>query len=499
MNSIACRKIIISVCALIMFLLVGVNASAASKGVPIDSKHFSADMSKLCKKYDKNKDGYLSGEERKKITKISEGDFEDGSRTIFDFRGLEYLESIKYLHCLGVRITNLKFNGLKNLQDISLADCEINKVNLHNMTKLKKVSLQYMEKSKISISKCPNIEYLSLAFVKKDKINIGNYKKLKELLIYGKVKPFDISKLKLLRKLEIDGLNWEKIDLSKNTLLKYIYIKSDKLKRIKLPKNKERLNELDLQAPVNLLDLPSYKNLNFLNLIIKKADMIDISGCHNIQFAHIKVPFCSDIQFGNQPKLDNLYINAPISSIDLSKAPKLKKLELKCELSNIELEKNRKIEQLIIDGPIEKLDISKNTKLKECTFKGFVMDEMIFSNASVGKLEINNSSLETLDVTSLPELYSVVIKRSAVRKIIANGNPELRDIEADVCDNLKEVVINNNERLFIYKFKDESDWSECYLSKIRDEKTGTILVDEKYKAIHIWGSKIRKDAMWYEY
>ena len=89
--------ILIFMATLFLMLFVGNNsrcASAASKGIPIDSKHFSEDMIRSCKmNYDTNKDGYLSHKEIKKIKSISIDNSEGSKR--YDFRRIEYFTSLK--------------------------------------------------------------------------------------------------------------------------------------------------------------------------------------------------------------------------------------------------------------------------------------------------------------------------------------------------------------------------------------------------------------------
>ena len=147
------------------------------------------------------------------------------------------------------------------------------------------------------------------------------------------------------------------------------------------------------------------------------------------------------------PHLERLYIESPITSLDLSGNPVLKELTLKgCKLDVLELGSNpelvsldcsitagtldvsrcAKLETLFVSGPVTELDLSSNSRLTELSVNANLAELDLSHNTELTSLQCCGNGLKTLDVSMLPQLERLICYENDLLTLDLSRNPKLQ-------------------------------------------------------------------------
>ena len=243
----------------------------------IDESSFPNEMVRraVLKRYDMNRDGYLSQYEMEDPTSISvdaadiqETDgykygrqvYQDEKYRVIDFKGIEVFKNVSHIHfaCALVNgergyVKNFKYLSTLKIDSIGITFSDRN-YNLNQLKGLKYISFVACENFNLKFDKKSKVESIRL-LDSKGKVDVSNLKTLKTFSSYETIfKKIKFGKNAKLKKLSIDGSAYcinkkiRKLDISKMKNLRYLYLQScTKLKEIKMSKkNNKKLKKIEI-------------------------------------------------------------------------------------------------------------------------------------------------------------------------------------------------------------------------------------------------------------
>ena len=296
----------------------------AAGDVEINETNFPDDMFReFVKKYDKDEDNKLSGDEIKKVKKIDIQRYDDSAK---DLKGIEYFTYLTDLYIIQYDLESLDLSKNVNLSLIYLAG----KNNL----------------STLDLSKNTKIEYVSC--------------------VSNDVKNLILPKDCVLDELDISETKISDPDLSNCRSVKHLKCRKTGLTSFPDFKcfNIERIDCSDNE--IKQVDLSNCPNLRHFNCQGNKLEKIDVSMCKNLQTLYVNGNSLTSLDVSKNTKLITLFCDGnKLTSLDLTNNPKLKSLT--CEsnaLTSLDISNNDALERFDCSkNKITKLDISSCPKL----------------------------------------------------------------------------------------------------------------------------------------
>ena len=198
------------------------SVEAASQ-VKIDKVHFPSKIfRKYVKQFDTDKNGYLSGGERKAAKKIEleDGSYSDMSGLMeapkINLKGIEYFTHVTTLKIENYRAKNLKFSKMKNLKTVCFRRvCRNDKTegdkvfDFTGNLKLEDVSVMGTDADRVIFARGNKIKRLELSVRTS---SLRRLDKVEELYLSKGWKEVDLSKCKALKKATLYGKNLESLD-----------------------------------------------------------------------------------------------------------------------------------------------------------------------------------------------------------------------------------------------------------------------------------------------
>ena len=221
--------------------------------------------------------------------------------------------------------------------------------------------------------------------------------------------------------------NLIEVDLSKNTKLKYIYGKDNKLKNISLPESNTLIELVIENNIIEELNLEKQQSLTFLNCsnnslnsivmplessIVRidadnnNLEILDLKNEKNLRFLDCSNNNLKELNVTNSSLLINLFASEnQIEEIDLSSNTNLMSVSLRNnKLKVVDLSNNLKIEGVNIDiNNIEVLDLSKNINLKYF----FARDNYFLKTLNLKNG--NNRKISEIFIGNTPSLNCILV------------------------------------------------------------------------------------------
>lgn len=390
-------------------LLLPNTAEAASK-VRIDEKYFPGKvLRKYARKFDKNKDGYLSKKERDAVKRIdldnSEFPYSEdiSAAPIANMEGLGYFQQTEELNIEGYRLKNLEFGSLKKVQKIRLCRCR-------KIDRKKSDGTYDFTKNK----RLEDVFLFQIGSIV-DKIQFAEDNEIKKffLKVPSRLKAVDLSRLLQVEKLDIEsGAVLESIDLRKCPRLKKAVISYNKrLTKLDFSHNPD-LEELMVTCNHKLKSINLSKNIRLKCLWIYSNDFSDLDVSQNKELQELR---CSH----------NLF-----ETLDISMLKKLRIFECRgSKLKELDLAGNRELESLDCrNNQLEILDLSMNKKLSS--------------------VDCSANPIGKLDISMLPELDSLRCDYAMLDSLDISQNGKLTSLSyrgnripyIDWPENLKELL-----------------------------------------------------------
>ena len=390
-------------------LFLSGNADAASK-IKIDKKHFPGKaFREYVRKFDKNKDGYLSKKERKAVRRI---ELESGKGPCsfaitlrylpkINLKGIGYFTQTEELKILDYKVENLKFATLKNLKmvDINMTSIKgndgkaVEKYDFTENKKLREISLHWIGGSVKQILLASDNEVKKLALKptsNMNKLDLSHFSQVEELIIER-------------------GETLESIDLGKCALLKKADISYNK-----------KLTSLDFSGNPNLEKLTAYNN---------HLTSLDISKNRKLKYLMVDYNYLTKLNVSQNVELREIECSHNLlETLDISTLKRLRTLHCYClKLKELNLTENLELEQLGCDGnQLETLDLSANTRLLGVSCNANRLETLDLSvNTKLLDVNCGANPLEKLDVSMLPKLTGLSCDYARLTALDVSNNRKL--------------------------------------------------------------------------
>lgn len=319
-------------------------------------------------------DDILTPEEIKNVVEIQINGFKISEFTkLENLAGIDHFTSLRRLIVIKTNLQFIDLSNNKNLYKIEVSYSKLKSLDITALTNLITLECNYNDDLvNLSLNKDAKLKTLNCSYTSLSNLDISPYAStLTSLNIaFTNIIISDFSPYKELQKLDISGLNYSSLDLSKNL-------------------NLERL-ECALNPNLKTLDISKNYNLGYLS--ISKTALTEYDGTAN-------------------PNLYTLIANGTkLENINIKNNPKLNWLLLQeCGISEIDISNNELLTSLNLSfNSIKNIDISKNTLLRS--------------------LEISNNALSTLDISKNPELSYLIVSNNKLVSLDASKNSKLKNL-----------------------------------------------------------------------
>ena len=406
------------------------SATTENGGVVISKDTFPDEyFRKKMKKCDKNKDGYLSDSEIKKITEL------ELEWAVTSMSGIEYLTNLESFYAYG--------NGSTN-SDEYLKE----RLDLTNNKKIKKVLIsRYQPYEYIDVSNCRELVDLFVEGNYLKEVNMSGCKKLKSLWINSeKITSLSLDEFKNLTKLFITCDNIKELDLSNQNKLKNLRIDSKNLRSLTLG-NRDKVKTLCLYVP-SIMEteqlIMKFKNVTDLEVNGCQTKELDVSKLKKLKYLRIhqvsKKDKLNKVNIGNMKTLIRCYIDGKnITNVTIGKCPKL--ITLDVQYTSI-----RNIDVSGCSG-LDDLHIQENPKIKTLN---------IAKNKNLRSLYCDRCSLKSLDVSKNLKLSRLTCDENKIKKLDISKNLKLSYLSCEE-NKIKKLDLSKNRKLsYLY----------CYANKI---------------------------------
>lgn len=339
-------------------LFFGTTAYAAENDgeVKISETNFHDEgLRNYVKKYDTDKNGYLSDGERKKIKKLKV------TWKAKSFTGIEYLTNLRefevgYDIAFDKNLKEVDFTKNQKLEDVYFSfwtgTGDVKKLDVSGCSELKKITVECAAMENINLKGCNKVEKLKI-----------NSKKLKKI---------DVSDLVNLKVFDIIADNMKQINLKKQHSLKKLYITSKKLTKFDLGNYKSVKSLMLITGSLKNIDsyISKFSNITYFALGDYPKETLKLSGAKQL-----KKLSELDLYGGTKnkkiiikdfDKLNGSYIHDDTAeSLEIYNCKSLKDMSVFCKkLSNFKLIKSNNIKDLRMSvGEPKKIVKKSKTKV----------------------------------------------------------------------------------------------------------------------------------------
>ena len=269
-----------------------------------------------------------------------------------------------------------------------------------------------------------------------------------------------LNKFPRLESVNLQSIKATRIDLSKNTKLKDLYISSaPRLVSIKCPKSVQSLSlcetnisRLDTKGLRNLtdltvresiklqtLDVSSNKKLESINVGVSSLRSIDVRPCKKLTSLVCYDAKLSDLKIGKSTTLKsiNVYDNKKLTDLDISQCPNLEEITASnTGITEFDATKYRNLQELFLEGTVIKtLNVTKCPKLTMLGVSDTAIKTLNVTKCyKLRRLSVGNTAIKTLNVT----------KNRNLEGIYVSGDKKLKSLNLTQCLNLESLDISGS-------------------------------------------------------
>ena len=247
--------------------------------------------------------------------------------------------------------------------------------------------------------------------------------------------------------LQCDDNELSSLDLSRNTLLKYLDASNNSLLEVSaVPILIEHINLSRNQlVELNITDL--YSNLKYLNIEKNKIEsLMDLSRIPNLEYLQINYNMISNMEIFSHLSLREVYINGNIiESIVIKDLPELVTLSMKRTLRpfagvDIDLGNSLKLEELTLnENYLKSFSLSDLSNLRVLNLMSNIIEELELKNLpSLEYLRLGSSNndnsqniLTNFELKNFESLRSLDLENSNIESLVLSELPSLRSLELD--------------------------------------------------------------------
>ena len=422
----------------------------------------------LVTRYDKDRNGSLSLEERKAVTTLS-----ILGQSVQDLTGIEYFTALEQFGARGTLLQDVDLSGNPQLKSIQLVMTPVERLNIRNNPNLVEVMVQQSNLTELDVSNNPKLESLSVIQSNLQEIDVSHNTALTSLsLSNNQIATLDLSQNLALTSLAVGGNQITQLDLSEHTALKNLDINASnylgsidvshnlalqslsaygcKLTELDVSKN-DQLETLNISGNLlTTLDVSHNANLKTLNVSYNEGlQELDVSQNAQLENLDVSGMGLSSLDVTHNSKLLTLAAQQNnLTQIDLSQNPLLKGLYISGnDLTSIDLQANINLEHVNMEGQLTEVDVSKNPALKDLNIRSQVLEQLDLShNPNLDELVLWDTAIEQLDLSQNSLLTSMTLSGNALTSLDTSGNPKLDYLFAS-NNQLEEVNLSGSPKL----------------------------------------------------
>lgn len=314
--------------------------------IPVDEDYFPDDnFRSYVNTFDRDKDGYLSIEERNQVTYINVR-----GKEIKSLEGVEYFSYLNELDCSNNQLTELDFSSNTELVKLTCSNNQLVSLNVSNNTKLEVCQCSSNQLTTLDVTNNPEMQDLVCANNQLKELDVSNNSKLIYLTCYSN---------------QLTGL-----DFSNNPEL------------LELSCGYNQLPELDLSNNPKVEKIACYGN---------QIARIDVTACENLDILYVHSNLLTELDLSNNPKLWLLSCDMnQLSILDLSNNPELSAMSCSSnQLLELDLSNNSKLTDISVEGQTQDREVIRS----EDGSWNFDLSAVVRSYEKVGNIQVQNATL----------------------------------------------------------------------------------------------------------
>ncbi len=416
---------------------------------------------------------------------------------------LRSLEKLDFYQHQDVGIFDL--GGMENVTDFKLRSQSAQGVVLKDNKKLKKLYLDFAfpkDFKEVNLCENPNLEELTLVVNLVEKFRIQNHEKLKKMELYVSQQAVRVEKLPKLAELKVVGAKVEKLVVQDCPVLGTLWIKScpslqdlrfagvDKLWKVKMD------SPYDNSINIKKLDFSELPGLRVLYVESEDLEELILPRSRNLVSLDLGSCYLKKLDLSQTPKLSFLSLGScDIDRLDLTKVPQLEVLKIwwQKKVKKLDFSRLKKLKELHISSMdrVKKLNLPNPKRLKELSIYGCKSLKKINFNkmTNLKILEVyENKRVKKLDIRKLKKLEELIWQDGILKKIVWGKKKNLETIDVSYnkisgtfdfrkFTELTKVWCDHNKLTRIY--------GGINLYTLRCEKNKLKKVDVR-KAKHLW-------------
>jgi hypothetical protein len=201
-------------------------------------------------------------------------------------------------------------------------------------------------------------------------------------------------------------------------------------------------------SPIDSLTLKTTMAIDTLRILNDKdLQVVDVSGCTNMRYIRVVGIPAVSLNLSNLPELNyiNLISLGRLNELKTDNSANLKHLMAYGlnSLRSVNVSTNMELHRLYLEAcsAINSIDVTRNRKLYGLvgTFCYALKSIDLSKNDSLRFVNLDDSSIDTVDFSHNPELISVAMLRTPLRNLSFLANPKLKLLYLDGCGSLKTV------------------------------------------------------------
>lgn len=277
----------------------------------------------------------------------------------------------------------------------------------------------------------------------------------------------DLSKLTLLKDLNIYTGKLTGIDISTNTALENLYLSRNMLTSIDLTNNPNLREVFVGYNELTSIDVSPHLDLENLNVTANQLSDLDLSNNSKLRILNARENLLNAIDLTNNQDLTSLTLNLnAITELDITQHTKLLDFSAReNQITSIDFSNNSELRSIdVYQNQIASINVSSNLNLNRLNIADNQLTNLNLSNnLLLESLSVKNNMLSELDLTSNPKIFSAHIATNQFSAIaldstiaqihshvIENGtmngfidyqnNPGFDDIDSTTIVKLNELV-----------------------------------------------------------
>ena len=376
--------------------------------------------------FDKNKNGSLSDEEVKAVTKIEVYD-----KNIKNLKGLSYFTNLTYLDIGNNPIKSVDLTKLTKLTDFYCYTCELTSLNLSKNPDLERLACGANHLTELDLSVCPKLEWVDCGM--------------------NELEEIDISSLTNLTQFWCETNYLEELDVSKNTKLVELFCRENNLTK---------------------LDVSMCKDLEDLRCSDNQLSSLNLKGCTKLSYIEASKNKLTSLDLSSCTLLTDLRVQSnSLASLDVSMCQDLTTLSCQSnKLTSLKIGKKTELTSLSCQSNLLTcLDVSGCSAL---TSIGCFENELVWVDVtgceSLEELSTFANPLTRLDVSSCPNLNNLLIYATDIKSVNLGNCPILTDLIGRATRQ-KSAYLDYD---FYYYYDSTTKYYYAF-----DEDTATVITD----------------------